>query len=113
MGWWWLWQRWERLAKRPQPYDETPEETPPTAPDDLKHIEGIGPKIAAVLQEAGVATFEALVSTTVERLQTILDDSGIRLAWPETWPEQAQLAAAGGWTALNALQDELHAGRRV
>lgn len=113
LGWWWLWRWWEQLAKRPQLYDETSEEKPSTPSDDLKRIEGIGPKIAAILQETGIASFEALASTTVERLQTILDDSGIRLAWPETWPEQARLAAAGDWAALEALQDELQAGRRV
>jgi hypothetical protein len=69
--------------------------------------------MAGVLQEAGIMTFEALASTGVERLQTILDESGIRLAWPETWPEQAQLAAAGDWGELKALQDELQRGRRV
>jgi hypothetical protein len=113
LGWWWLWRWWEQLAKRPQLYDETSEEKPSTPSDDLKRIEGIGPKIAAILQETGIASFEALASTTVERLQTTLDDSGIRLAWPETWPEQARLAAAGDWAALEALQDELQAGRRV
>lgn len=113
LGWWWLWRWWEQLAKGPQLYDETSEEKPSTPSDDLKRIEGIGPKIAAILQETGIASFEALASTTVERLQTILDDSGIRLAWPETWPEQARLAAAGDWAALEALQDELQAGRRV
>jgi len=46
-------------------------------------------------------------------LQTILDESGIGLAWPETWPEQAQLAAAGDWGELEALQDELQRGRRL
>lgn len=117
LGWWWLWRWWRRLAKRHQPQplllDDVTEEAPPAPPDDLKRIEGIGPKIAAVLQEAGIVTFEALASTPVERLQTILDDDGIRLAWPETWPKQAQLAAAGDWAALEALQDELQAGRRV
>ena len=31
---------------------------------------------------------------------------------PSTWPEQASLAAAGEWDALQALQDELKGGRR-
>jgi hypothetical protein len=114
---WWL-RRWqEQLAEhrrvRPMTLDYVPDISPPTAPDDLKRIEGIGPKIAEVLQQAGLVTFEALASTRVEHLQVILDESGIRLAWPETWPEQAQLAAAGDWAALEALQDELQGGRRV
>jgi hypothetical protein len=111
--WWWLQRRRERLAHEPMRGDIKPDVSPPPPPDNLKRIEGIGPKIAEVLQKAGITTFDALASTEVERLQTILDESGIRLAWPETWPEQAKLAASGDWDALQALQDELQGGRRV
>lgn len=115
--WWWL-RRWQgRLTEhrrvRPTRLDYVPDISPPPASDDLKRIEGIGPKIAEVLQQAGILTFDALGATRVEHLQSILDESGIRLAWPETWPEQAQLAAAEDWEALEALQDELQGGRRV
>ena len=115
--WWWL-QRWrEHLVGQhqatPTTLDYVPGMSLPTAADDLKRIEGIGPKIAGVLQEAGIATFEALASTGVERLQAILDESGIRLAWPETWPEQAHLAAAGDWEALESMQEKLQGGRRI
>ncbi len=88
-------------------------ESVPVPPDNLKRIEGIGPKISGVLQEAGIKTFAQLAETEVSRLQAILDDAGIRLAYPETWPEQAALAAAGDWDALTALQDQLKGGRRV
>ena len=111
--WWWLQRRRERPAHEPMRGDDKPDVSPPRPPDNLKRIEGIGPKISEVLQGADIATFEALASTEVERLQAILDESGIRLAWPETWPEQAQLAANGDWDALQALQDELQGGRRV
>ena len=30
---------------------------------------------------------------------------------PETWPQQAQLAADGKWDELKALQDELDGGK--
>ncbi len=115
---WWLLRRWrEQLGgehrAKPTRLDYVPHTSRPAEPDDLKRIEGIGPRIAEVLQETGIVTFEALASTDVERLQTILDESGIGLAWPETWPEQAQLAAAGDWGELKALQDELQRGRRV
>jgi predicted flap endonuclease-1-like 5' DNA nuclease len=85
---------------------------PQPEPDDLTKIEGIGPKIAATFQGAGINTFEQLAATDVERLQEILDNAGIRLGDPATWPEQARLAAAEDWDALETLQDELQGGRR-
>lgn len=89
---------------------------PPPAPDDLKRIEGIGPKISSVLQAAGIATFAQLAVADVDRLRRILEEENpnlLRLADPTTWPQQAGLAAAGDWEALEALQDELKGGRRV
>jgi predicted flap endonuclease-1-like 5' DNA nuclease len=82
-------------------------------PDDLRVIEGIGPKISAILLEAGIRTYTQLAATEVERLQSILEEAGIRIANPSTWPEQAKLAAAGKWEALESLQDELKGGRRA
>ncbi len=87
-----------------------------TAPDDLKRVEGIGPKISSVLQAAGILTFAQLATTDVARIKEILeaeDPRLVRIADPATWPEQAALAAAGKWDELAALQDELKGGRRV
>jgi predicted flap endonuclease-1-like 5' DNA nuclease len=81
--------------------------------DDLKRIKGIGPKISGVLQEAGVTTFAQLAAADVDRLVQILKDASVRVASPGTWPEQASLAAAGKWDALEALQAGLKGGRRV
>jgi predicted flap endonuclease-1-like 5' DNA nuclease len=93
-----------------EPGTSEPAEAP--TPDDLKRIGGIGPKIASVLQIAGIATFAAEVS----RLEQILEEADPRLRRltdPATWPEQAGLAAAGDWDALGALQSELKGGRRA
>jgi predicted flap endonuclease-1-like 5' DNA nuclease len=87
----------------------------PGAADDLKLIEGIGPKIASVLQGAGIETFAHLAATDVDRLQAILrevDPRLLRLADPRTWPEQARLAAVGEWDALTELQGKLKGGRQ-
>jgi len=80
-------------------------------PDDLKRIEGIGPKISGVLAAAGIKTFGQLADADVGRLQQVLTDAGMTLADPASWPRQARLAAAGDWTALQKLQDELKGGR--
>jgi predicted flap endonuclease-1-like 5' DNA nuclease len=82
------------------------------AADDLKRIEGIGPKIASILNEGGISTFAALAAADTGRLQELLDAADIHIATPDTWPEQAGLAAAGRWEELEALQDSLKGGRK-
>ncbi|UCC64224.1 MAG: hypothetical protein JSV36_03980 [Anaerolineae bacterium] len=81
-------------------------------PDDLTKVEGIGPKIQSLLQGAGIYTFSQLAATGASRLEQILAEAEMRLANPATWPEQAKLAAAGNWQALEKLQDALTGGRR-
>jgi predicted flap endonuclease-1-like 5' DNA nuclease len=84
------------------------------AEDDLKVVEGIGPKIEQLLHAQGIRTFAQLAQTPVARLQEILDAAGphYRIADPGTWPEQSLLCARNEWTALKTLQDSLTAGRR-
>ena len=86
----------------------------PVEPDELRKIEGIGPKIAEILNEHGILTFEQLAETEVARLEEVLKEAGprFRMAVPETWSEQAALAAAGDWEGLQLFQDELVGGRR-
>jgi predicted flap endonuclease-1-like 5' DNA nuclease len=84
-------------------------------PDDLAIIEGIGPKIAELMHQKGIHTFMQLAAMTPARIQPLLDEAGphYRMANPETWPEQAELAARNRWSALRSLQDVLIAGVRV
>ena len=83
--------------------------------DDLKIIEGIGPKIAEVFNDAGIATFQDLANADVAKLREILDAAGSPFAShdPTTWPQQAELAALGKMDELKALQDELQGGREA
>ncbi len=85
----------------------------PFQADDLKCIEGIGPKMSALLETAGITTFAQLAAADINRLQGLLRDNRWTFADPTTWPEQASLAAAGDWQALEILQGELKGGRRV
>ncbi len=82
--------------------------------NDLKVIEGIGPKIEQLLIEAGIATWEALAETPVERLREILEAAGPRYQVhdPATWPAQARFAANGQWEDLKDYQDMLIGGRK-
>ena len=83
-------------------------------PDDLRKVEGIGVKIAQILNTAGIYTFAQLAETEVTQIQIILKEAGPRfqLADPATWPEQAALAARGAWEELRTLQDSLKGGRK-
>lgn len=100
------------LVTEPEPLFMEPELTS-GEPDDLKRIEGIGPRIAGILNAAGIMTFGELSMTTVERLREILTTAELRGSFgdPTTWPEQARLAAAGLWDELQAMQDSLKGGR--
>ena len=85
-----------------------------TKADDLKKIEGIGPKIAELLIQAGIKTFTDLSATKKTDLKNILEAAGNRYKMhdPSTWPKQAKLAAKGKWNKLATLQDELSGGKK-
>lgn len=80
--------------------------------DDLKKIEGIGPKASEALVAAGVDTFAKLAKKSAEEIKTILAEASSTLAHldPQTWAAQAQLAADGKWNELKKWQDELNGG---
>lgn len=78
--------------------------------DDLKKIEGIGPKIASTLVEAGISTFAELAKTESAKISEIIATvRGKHVT--DTWPAQAQLAADGKWDELKKWQDELDGGK--
>ena len=80
--------------------------------DDLKIVEGIGPKAAEALVNAGVDTFEKLSKKSAEEIKNILVSASSTLAHldPTTWAKQAELAANGKWDELKKWQDELIGG---
>jgi len=82
--------------------------------DDLKIVEGIGPKIEQILFSAGITTYGQLAATSVQQLKDILAEAGSRYVMhdPGTWSAQALLAANGEWENLKAYQDFLNAGKR-
>jgi len=81
--------------------------------NDLRVIEGIGPKISQLFHDAGIMTWDEMADADTERLNQILEDAGprFRMHVPDTWPAQAKLAAAGQWQELEELQDRLDGGR--
>jgi large subunit ribosomal protein L27 len=83
--------------------------------DDLKVIEGIGPKIEELLQNAGIHTWADLATAATETVQAVLDEAGprYRMHDPATWSKQAAMAAAEQWAELETYQDHLKGGRDV
>lgn len=80
--------------------------------DDLVKLEGIGPRVAKVLNDAGITTFAALAHANPADIQKLLSTAGLQMMNPEGWIEQAKLAAQGDWVRLEQLQGELKGGRR-
>jgi predicted flap endonuclease-1-like 5' DNA nuclease len=83
--------------------------------DDLKIIEGVGPKIEHLLNMGGIFTFDQLINTKPTRIVEILQNAGSRFQMhdPTTWIEQARLARDHKWDELQIFQDKLDGGRIV
>ncbi len=81
--------------------------------DDLKKIEGIGPKIEQILHEGGITTFTQLAEADADAVKELLMAAGPRYAIhnPTTWAKQAAMAAKGQWDELKELQDQLDGGK--
>ena len=81
--------------------------------NDLKIVEGIGPKIEALFNEAGIKTWYELSQASTEKLQSILDTGGENYAIhnPSTWTKQALMAYQGKWKELKDWQDSLLGGK--
>jgi large subunit ribosomal protein L21 len=81
--------------------------------DKLTIIEGVGPKIAELLNAEGIMTFADLAKAKVKKLADVLEAAGSRYTMhkPDTWPEQAALARDGKMDELKALQDALDGGK--
>ncbi len=97
------------VAEAAAPAAETP------ATDDLTLIEGIGPKIAEVLNQNGISSFAALAEKSAEEVKALLDASegAFNTADPATWAEQAKMAAEGKMEELKNWQEALKGGKEA
>jgi predicted flap endonuclease-1-like 5' DNA nuclease len=70
----------------------------PTGPaDDFRRIQGIGPKMAAALQDAGVRTYGQLGDLDEPALRDLIRAAGLRAApGLASWPQQARVLAGAG-----------------
>ena len=72
----------------------------------MKIIEGIGPKMATILNDAGIISFKQLATTKIKTLKEILAAAGSRYNThnPSNWSKQANLAADGKLDELKKLK---------
>lgn len=98
--------------KKPATKSAAVKVAPVAKADDLTLVEGIGPKIAELLNNAGITTFAQLADSKPAALKAILEAAGKRYQMhdPATWPKQATLARDGKKTELEKLQAELKGG---
>lgn len=85
----------------------------PSNPNDLKVIEGVGPKIEELLNKGGITNWSELAGAPVAKLQEILDAAGdrYRIHDPGTWPKQAELLASGDFAGFKEYTDFLQGGK--
>ena len=82
-------------------------------PDDLKVVEGIGPKCEEALKAGGITSWKELADSTPEKITEILTaaEGNFSGQVPTTWPKQAAMAVAGQWDELEKYQDVLDGGK--
>ncbi len=100
----------EKPVKAKATSTETKE--PKTKADDLTKVEGVGPKAAEALANAGLATFAELAKSNPDDIKEILTAASSRMAHldPTSWPKQAKMAADGEWDKLKTWQDNAKGG---
>ncbi len=78
--------------------------------DDLKVVNGIGPKIAQLLNNRGITAWKALSETSPSYLTAILHEDGgerFRIHNPASWQHHALLLHEGRWDEFRELREKL------
>ncbi len=71
--------------------------------DDLTQLNGIGPRIASILNDGGITSYNQLQHANTGELRQIIATGGaLPPASLESWPTQATYAAKGDWAGLAA-----------
>jgi len=81
--------------------------------NDLKLIEGIGPKIEGLFHNFDIRTWKDLAEISADKCQEVLDSGGkrYRIHDPASWPMQAKMAYEGLWEELFEWQEKHRAGK--
>jgi predicted flap endonuclease-1-like 5' DNA nuclease len=86
-----------------------------TGGDDLKKIEGVGPKIEQLLNADGVKSYDDVMVIGADKIREILLKAGpqYKVHDPSTWGDQSQLAKDEKWDELYEMQTQLKGGKKV
>ncbi|MDR7384613.1 helix-hairpin-helix domain-containing protein [Promicromonospora iranensis] len=88
------------------------EPEPEPEPQDLRRIEGIGPKIEATLQAAGYTTYAKIAGASEAELRAALATGGIKFApAAASWADQARYLVDGDEDGFQEFQDYLVGGQ--
>ena len=100
------------IGKKKSKSEGEAEEETTVIKDDLTLIEGIDSKASKLLSVAGVKSYAALAEKSQDDIKSILSRGGSNYINynPDTWKEQAQLAASGNWSKLNEMKDKIKFG---
>jgi len=103
------------VAQKEEPKKEAKKKAAPkkeAKADDLTKIEGVGPKAAEALTNAGLDTFAKVAKSKADKMKEILTEASSRMAHldPTSWPKQAKMAADGKWDELKEWQDNTKGG---
>lgn len=81
--------------------------------NDLKIVEGIGPKIQELFHASHITTWKELSEAGVSRCKQVLDKAGPRFKIhdPASWPMQAKMAYEGKWKDLHRWQEAHKSGK--
>lgn len=81
--------------------------------DDLKIVEGIGPKIEGMFRDNGIKTWKELSEASVADCQKVLDTGGKRykIHDPASWPMQSKMCYEGKWQDLAKWQEQHKHGK--
>ncbi len=85
--------------------------TKTTKADDLKVLEGVGPKLEQLLMAAGFTSFALVAKAEVTDLQKVLNAAGSKYKMhnPTSWPLQARFARDGKFDTLKSWQKKNNA----
>ncbi|NNF19754.1 MAG: 30S ribosomal protein S2 [Flavobacteriaceae bacterium] len=106
-------KRTKTIEEAPVVEEKAPKEKKEAAKaDDLTKIEGIGPKAAEALVNAGISSYAKLAESNADAVKEILTEASSNLAHldPGSWAKQSKMAADGQWDELKEWQDQAKGG---
>ncbi len=91
---------------------DAPEADAAETPDNLRRIEGIGPKIEKALKAAGYGTYAKIAGASEDELREAVASQGIKFApSASSWADQAQYLVDSDADGLEEYQDYLVGGQ--